>query len=129
MFSNDHNISVLRNLVLDVKDYVALRSQLLKIDIVQKMTVLITALIVGAVLVVLVAIVVLFLSLMVAHALTPVLGSASAAYGLVGGIYLLVALLVYFKRQAWIAAPVSALLGDLFLADKDEEKVDADEKR
>lgn len=122
MFSNDHNISVLRDLVLDVKEYAALRAQLLKIDVVRKMTMLVTALIVGAVLAVLAAIVVLFLSLMVAHMLASVLGSAAAAYGVVGGVYLLAALLVYFKRQAWIAAPVAAILGSLLLADGDEEK-------
>lgn len=129
VFSNDHNISILRDLVLDVKEYAALRAQLLKIDVVQKMTMLVTALIVGAVLVVLAAIVVLFLSLMVVHVLTGLLGSAAAAYGVVGGAYLLIALLVYFKRQAWIAAPVAAMLGSLLLADGDEEKGGMNGKR
>lgn len=122
MFSSDQNIESVRELCGEVRKYVRLRLRLARLDFVDKMTALLSALIVGAVLLVLLAIVVLFLSYTAALALSQWLGGMTAAFGLVTAVYLLAAVLVYAFRRRLVFDPMARFLGNLFLEEAHEGK-------
>ncbi len=115
MFSSDKNIALLRQLGDEVKHYVEVRLGIVKLDFVSKMTVLLSALIVGAILFMLLTIVILFLSYTAALALAPVVGGMATACGLIALAYLLLAFLVWVNRKRWIVNPMADFLGKLFL--------------
>lgn len=115
MFSNDKNIETLSQLLVDLKDYVELRLKYGQIELVSKMTVLVSALVLGVVLFMLGVIVVLFLSYTAALALAQVVGGETKAFGIVTACYVMAAVLIYSFRQKLIIRPISRFLGELFL--------------
>lgn len=122
MFSSDKNIESLHELLTDVKRYVELRVKYVQLDFVGKMTILMAALILGAILFMLLMIVILFLSYTCALAMAPALGGMPAACGVVALFYVAVALLVYANRKRLIINPVANFLGQLFLNRRKDEK-------
>lgn len=115
MFSSDRNIETINHLIGEVKQYVELKGRCIQIDIVRKMTVLVSILIVGAILFALLAIIVLFLSFTLAAALAPYVGGDAGGYAIIVLLYILLAGLVILMRKKWIEAPLANLLGHLFL--------------
>lgn len=121
MFSSDKNIESIRRLCAELKSFVLLRMRLARLDFVDKMTVLLSALVLGAILFMLITIVVLFLSYTAALALAEVVGS-TAAFALITSVYALLALIVYALRKKLIIDPMANFLGNLFLNENEEEK-------
>lgn len=117
-FSTDKLNLQLRKLTEDLKGYGELRLASFRLDMVSKLTRLLSVVIIGAVLLIIVTLALIFLSLMAVSALTPWLGSTTAACGLMGGIYLLLAIICYCKRKSWIYNPVANALAHLFLDKK-----------
>ena len=113
---------------MDLKQQVLLRMQIARLDFVSKMTRLLGALGLGAVLFVLGAIIVLFLSYMAMLALTPHVGSATAACGVIALGYILIGWIIYAFRQRLIMTPLANFLGGLFLYDETENNTGYDEE-
>lgn len=122
MLSSDQNIENISQLIVEIKRYIELKSLSLQTDFVSKMTQLLTALVVGAILFMLLIITIMFLSMMLAVALSPYVGGEATGYAIVVAIYVLLALLVYCKRKAWFEAPIANFLGHLFLDEKPNTK-------
>ena len=114
MFSNDRNIETIGRLVEVVKHYVGLQREYLKLDVIEKVVRLITAITLMLVLSLLVLIFLIYCSFAVAYALAPAVGLA-AAFGIVALFYLLVLLLVIIFRKAWIERPVVRFLASLLM--------------
>lgn len=123
MFSSDRNIETLSRLLLEVKRYISLQKECFQYDFVAKLTRLLSALVLGAILFLLSACVLLFLSVMLASALSPYVGGQTMAYALITVCYLLMAYIVYRKREDWILSPIANFLGNLFLNPHNEEEV------
>lgn len=115
MFSSDHNISSLRELMAELKVYVNLRAELLRLDFVSKLTILLSAIAVTGLLMLLLAIAFLFLSYSIVGVLEEWLDSVAMANLLMAGFYLLLAGIVYGFRARWIVRPIAGFLGQLFL--------------
>lgn len=122
MFSNDKNIETIGQLCSELKRFAELKGKCMQLDFVSKMTVLLSALVAGAIIFALLTIVILFLSFTVAMAVSPYVGGDAAAYGLLVLFYLLLAVLVYAKRHSWIEAPIANFLGQLFLKPNEDGK-------
>ena len=108
-------------LIASVKRYAGLRGRYIKLDLSEKLTLLLTVLILGAVLVVIGLIAVIFLSLTLYAALHAWLDSACAAYAIVAGLFIAFCLLIYAMRQRWIVGPLSRFFTHLLL-DQENEK-------
>lgn len=117
MFSSDRNIETISQLITEIKNYVELRTESIEIDIVRKLSKLVAALVLGAVLFMLACLAILFVSMMVAAALTAVIGSQAVSYAIVVAFYLLLGIIVYSKRKSWIETPLTGFLAHLFLED------------
>lgn len=117
MFSSDRNIETISQLITEIKRYVELRAESFEIDIVRKLSQLVAALVLGAVLFMLACLAILFVSMMAAASLAPLLGSQAVAYAIVVAFYIILGLIIYNKRKRWIEIPLTAFLAHLFLED------------
>lgn len=118
MFSSDRNVDNIGKLIVELKHYVSLKTESLQIDFVSKFSRLLTVLVVSAVLFMLLGLAVMFISMMVASALSKVVGSEALAYGIVVAFYVLIGSIFFIKRHTWIEAPITKFLVHLFLEDK-----------
>lgn len=117
MFSSDRNIETISQLITEIKRYVELRAECFEIDIVRKLSQLVAALVLGAVLFMLACLAILFVSMMAAASLAPLLGSQAVAYAIVVAFYIILGIIIYYKRKRWIEFPLTAFLAHLFLED------------
>ena len=115
MFSSNKNIENLQELIVAFKRYLELQKQYVQLEFVSKMTILLSAFILGSILFMLGTIVILFILLALASILTEVFGSAIAGYGLVCLLLLFALVLIYSMRKKWISEPVTRFLANLFL--------------
>ena len=129
MLSSDQNIQTIRELVLNLKEYAELKAESVQIGIIRKLSILITALIVGGLAFVFVAIIIFFLSGTLALALAPHVGGTAISCLIVATFYLLLGCLIYAKRTAWILNPIANFIGELFLKSDEsiKEKFDGTE--
>ena len=129
MLSSDQNIQTIRELVLNLKEYAELKAESVQIGIIRKLSILITALIVGGLAFVLAAIIIFFLSGTLALALAPHVGGTAISCLIVATFYLLLGCLIYAKRTAWILNPIANFIGELFLKfdESIKEKLDVTE--
>lgn len=129
MLSSDQNIQTIRELVLNLKEYAELKAESVQIGIIRKLSILITALIVGGLAFVLVAIIIFFLSGTLALALAPHVGGTAISCLIVATFYLLLGCLIYAKRTVWILNPIANFIGELFLKSDEsiKEKLDGTE--
>ena len=121
MFSSDKNIEIISQLLAELKKYAELTGKRLQIDFVSKMTILLSALIVGAILFALSTIVILFLSYTAVLFLAKMMGSITWACFLMVLFYVALGVIVYAMRRRWIVNPLANFLGRLFLSDETEQ--------
>ena len=118
MFSTDKTIDSLQALFTEVKHYVDLQKDYIKLDITHKLTVLLSTLILILVLVILGMIALLYLSFTLAYVLRPYAGGLTNSYAIITGGILLLGILVYVFRQRLIIQPLINFLANLLLNDK-----------
>lgn len=114
MFSNDRNIETIGQLVEVLKHYVGLQSEYVKLDVIDKVVRLITALIMAAVFFLLVIIMMIYFSFAAAHALASVM-SMTAAFCVVAAFYLFVLILFLIFRKRWVERPLVRFLASLLM--------------
>lgn len=118
MFSTDKTIDNLQTLFTEVKHYVDLQKDYVKLDITHKLTILLSTLILTLVLVVLGMIALFYLSFTLAYVLEPLVGGLTTSYAIITGGILLLGALIYGCRQRLIIQPLTNFLANLLLNDK-----------
>lgn len=118
MFANDKTIDNLQALLTEVKHYVDLQKDYIKLDITHKLTVLLSTLILILILVVLGMIALFYLSFTLAYVLEPWVGGLTISYAIITGGILLIGILVYKFRQRIIIQPLTNFLANLLLNDQ-----------
>lgn len=115
MFSTDKNIESIADLVEAAKKYIGLKSEYIKLDVIDKVVRIITALALTVVILLLVILLLIYLSFAAAYALADLTGSLPLGFLTVAGIYLLLLLVIIFKRKAWIEKPLVSFLAGILL--------------
>ena len=118
MLPNDNTIDNLQSLFTEVKQYVDLQKDYIKLDITHKLTVLLSTLILILVLVVLSMIALFYLSFTLAYLLEPHVGGLINSYAIITGGIVLLGLFIYWFRQRLIIQPLTNFLANLLLNDK-----------
>ena len=118
MFSTDKTIDNLQALFTEVKHYVDLQKDYVKLDITQKLTVLLSTLILILILVVLGMIALFYLSFTLAYILEPHVGGLVNSYAIITVGILLIGGIIYGCRQRLIIQPLTTFLANLLLNDK-----------
>ena len=114
MFSSDKNVESIAQLIEVLKDYIGLQKEYLKLDVIDKIVRLVTALALTVVLVILGIAVLFYLSFAVAYWLTPLIGTGWAFF-LIALAFLVLLLLVFIYRKPWIERPLVRFLADTLL--------------
>lgn len=117
MFANDKSIDNLTELFKEVKKYLKLQGEYVKLDIVEKLTILLSTLTLIFVLIILGTMAAFYLSFMLVYVLASATGSLVAGYAIIGGILILLAFIIYRLRQKLIFQPMVNFLARLFLDD------------
>lgn len=117
MFANDKSIDNLTELFKEVKKYLKLQGEYVKLDLVEKLTILLSTLILIFVLIILGTMAAFYLSFMLVYVLASATGSLVAGYAIIGGILILLAFIIYRLRQKLIFQPMVNFLARLFLDD------------
>ena len=102
----------------ELKKYLTLQIDYAKLTTVEKLVVLLSAIAMVAVMLILGACVLFYLSFAVVFMLSDAIGSTWGAYLIVSGIFLVLMMVVYAMRQKLILDPVSRFLTRLFLHHK-----------
>lgn len=112
MFSNDKNIEKLALIIESIKDYIGLQKEFLQLSAIEKTVRLLTFVLLAIILSFFILLFIIFLSFAAAYALTGVM-PAAMAFLTVAGFYLLLFMLVYAKRKAWIQKPLIKLFAEI----------------
>ena len=114
MFSNDKNIETIGQLVEVIRHYVGLQNEYLRLDVIEKVVRLITALAIAAVTFLIILIIFIYLSFAAAYALAPHVGHP-VAFLIVAAFYILVFLLFLAFRKSWVEKPLVRFLASLLM--------------
>lgn len=115
MFGNDKSIDDLQQLFVEIKKYVELQKEYYTLDLVEKLTIILSALALYAVLLVLGLIALFYLSFTLIYVLAPYVGGLTLSYAIVTALILLLMVLIYVNRKKWIVKPLVNFLTHLFL--------------
>ena len=114
MFSNDQNIDTIAQLVEVLTRYLTTKSDLLRIDITEKVVKLFTAMAMIFILSFILVLVLIYLSFTIAYALSTFIG-LSFAFLTVTCVYIVIFLLCILNRRRWIERPLVRILADLLI--------------
>ena len=114
MLSSDKNVESIAQLVEQVKSYVGLQGEYLKLDVIDKVVRLATALTLTIVFIILGVAVLFYLSFALVYWLEPLTGTGLAFF-LMSLAFLLLLILVFANRKSWIERPLVRFLADVLL--------------
>ncbi|MBQ6405713.1 MAG: phage holin family protein [Prevotella sp.] len=114
MLSSDKNVENIAQLVEVLKNYIGLQKEYVKLDVIDKVVKLVTALTIAIVSIILGVAVLFYLSFAIVHWLEPLTG-LGLAYFLIAMLFLVLIILVCVYRKAWIERPLVRFLADTLL--------------
>lgn len=115
MFTNESSVKKIRQLIQEVKIYLELQKDYLKLELAEKLTLIISTLVLIIALVSLGMVVLFFLFISLAHLLAPYVGGLAASYAIIAGVILLVILLIYALRNKIIVNPIVNFLANILV--------------
>jgi len=105
----------------DIKKYILLQTEYAKVEIIEKMTILLSTLLIIGLIIVLAIAVLFYLSFSLSYTLEPFFGSLALSFAVISGIYVLLIVILLVFRKNLIINPLVRFLSGLFL--KKEEKL------
>ncbi|MFT3754211.1 MAG: phage holin family protein [Paludibacter sp.] len=115
MPNNQEPADNFQQLYADVKKYVELQTEYVKVEFVEKLTIILSALLIIGLVIVLVIAALFYLFFSLAYALQPLLGSLAVSFAIISGLYvILIALFMMFRKQI-VINPLVKFLSNLFL--------------
>lgn len=123
MFPDEKNIDSMQKLFLEFKNYLELQKKFVMLDAAEKLTVLLSALAVGAVVLVLSAILLLFATFALAYYLGDLLHNLPLGFAIIPAALCVILVFFYVNRNKFVIQPLARLMADLFINENstDEE--------
>ena len=122
MFANDKSIDNLQDLFQEFRKYLELQGQYLRFEVIEKLTILLSTLVLIFILIIVGVMALFYFSFMLVYILAMTTGSFAAGYAIIGAALILIALLIYHFRAALIFQPMVNFLARLFLDDSNKPK-------
>lgn len=122
MFSNDQNIETLQQLFIEVKKYLSLQKKYTQLEIAEKMTVLLSTLILVLIVIILGMVALFYMSFTFAYWLAPVFGSIMASFALITTVIILLIIAVITFRKTLIVNPMAKFIASLFIQEPSKEE-------
>lgn len=114
MLSSDKNIETMAQLIEELKSYVGLQKEYMKLDVIDKFVRLATALVLAVVLFVLAVAILFYLSFSLVYAMAPVVGEAWAFF-IVAAFFLVAFVVILIFRKPWIERPLMRFMTNVLL--------------
>ena len=121
MFSNDRNIERIADFVEEAKDWFSIRTEYTKLEIIDRVVRLCTALVLTIIFAIFITVILIYLSFAAAYALESITGSIVYGFIIVSIFYALLLMLTYYKRQSWIEKPLVRFLVHLLLKEENDD--------
>jgi len=115
MFSSDKNVESIAQLIEVLKRYIGFQSEFLKLNVIEKIVRLITALTLTIIFFILGIAVLFYLSFAAVYGMAPAIGIAWAFF-VVALFFVALLILVYIYRKPWIERPLVRFLADVLLS-------------
>ena len=122
MFSNDQNIETLQQLFVEVKKYLSLQKKYTQLEIAEKLTVLLSTLILVLIVIILSMVALFYMSFTFAYWLAPVFGSIMASFALKPTVIILLIIAVITFRKKLIINPMAKFIASLFIQEPSKEE-------
>ncbi len=117
MFIQEDNVNNFKDLFAEVKKYLMLQKEFTKIELTEKLAVLLSSLIMGSIILAMSTIAVLYLSFAMAYKLADYVGGMGTSLTIMAAVLLIFLLIIYLSRRSLIINPVVNFLAKLFLND------------
>lgn len=122
MFGAEKSIENLQQLFAETKKYVELQTEYAKLELTEKLTILLSTLILVLILIILGMVTLFYFSFTIAYVLAPYIGGLMSSFALITMFLLVLMALVYHYRQRLIVAPMVKFLANLFLRDANKQQ-------
>lgn len=99
----------------DVKKYIELQTEYVKVEFVEKLTILLSTLLIITLVIILAIASLFYLFFAVAYALLPIVGSLTISFLIISVVYVLLVALIFILRKKLIINPLVRFLSKLFL--------------
>ena len=121
MFTDDKSIENIQQLFAAFKNFLVLQKEYTKLELTEKLTILLSTLIMILVLTILGMVALFYLLFALAYILEPLVGGLMVSFGIIAGINVLLIAIIYFFRRQLIISPMVNFLANLFLNDSNKK--------
>lgn len=115
MFANDKSIESLEQLFIELKRYIGLQKEYVRLELVEKLTLLFSGLVLTLILITLGMMALFYFSFTPAYILAPFVGGLTVSYAIITVFILLLLLSIYLLRKQLIVKPLVRFLTKLFM--------------
>lgn len=109
------NINSIKQLYEEFKVYLELQKEYTRLEVVEKLSILLSTLLILLLMVLLGGMVLFYLLFALAHALAPHLGSLSIGFTVIAASVSILSCLIYICRKSLIINPIARFLSKLFI--------------
>lgn len=115
MFADDNSIENIQQLFFDFKKYLELQKKYTQLEVAEKLTILLSTLILVLLVVILGMVALFYLSFTLAYILDPIVGGLMVSFAMISCLHiLLIALIVAFRKKI-IINPMTKFIAGLFI--------------
>ena len=125
MLANDKSIETLGQLFEECKKYILLQKEYMRLELVEKLTVLSSTCIMVVIAIILGMMALFYLSFSVAYILAPHVGGLTVSFAIITAFLLLLLAVVYVFRKQLIVRPLVRFMANLFMS---SEETDTDKE-
>ncbi len=115
MFATDKSIADIKKILWELKHYIELHTKFMRLDLAEKLIVLLASAVIVLVLVLFGAIALLFLTFALAYYIGSVTESLPLGFLTVGGGVALLLWVFYANRRRWVVQPVAKFIVNLLI--------------
>lgn len=115
MFADDKSIDNLQQLFMEFKEYLKLQKEYTQLEITEKLSILLSALILLLVVITLGIVALFYLSFATAYILEPLVGGLTASFGIIACFHILLIVLIIAFRKKLIINPMVNFVAGLFI--------------
>ncbi|WP_455587519.1 phage holin family protein [Bacteroides sp.] len=121
MFADDKSIENFQQLFFEFKKYLELQKEYTKLELTEKLTILLSTLIMVLVLIILGMVALFYLLFALAYILEPLVGGLMVSFSIIAAINILLIAVVIIFRKKLIISPMVNFLAGLFLNNDSKE--------
>ena len=119
MFANDKSIESLEQLFVECKNYILLQKDYLRLELVEKLTILASAIILTTIAIILGMMALFYLSFSLAYIMAPHVGGLTVSFAIITAALLILLALIYGFRKQLIVRPLVKFITNLFMNNDD----------